>query len=211
MYLAAIGDIHGNLPALEAVLAAIDDAGIQTIVSTGDAVVGYQWPNEVVELLRNRNIPSVQGELDRRVVHFLRKQETLRQKLSDDEFEALHQTHATLHSHNLEFLRSLPRRRMLHVEGIDICVCHGTPTSQSETLDEEDPPGKFRRVRELTNAQIVVSGATHQPLSRTVDATLFVNPGAVGVAPAGARIATYAIVDTETDPWEARIREQAYS
>jgi len=210
MYLAAIGDIHGNLPALEAVLAAIDDAGIQTIVSTGDAVVGHPWPNEVIELIRNRAIPSVQGELDRRVVHFLRKQETLRRKLSNNEFEALRQTHATLQSCNLEFLRILPRHRMLHVEGVDICVCHGTPTSQSDTLEKEDPPGKFRRVRELTNAQIVISGATHQPFSRTVDATLFVNPGAVGVSPAGVRIATYAIVDTETDPWEARIQEQAY-
>ncbi|HUW62083.1 MAG TPA: metallophosphoesterase family protein [Candidatus Bathyarchaeia archaeon] len=210
MYMAAIGDIHGNLPALDAVFATIDDAGIQTIVNTGDLVVGHPWANEVVDLVRSRNIPTVQGDLDRRVVHFLRKQETLRRKLSEDGFEALRQTHATLHSHNLEFLRSLPRHRMLHVEGIDLCVCHGTPTSQSETLDEEDPPGKFRRVRELTNAQIVISGATHQPFSRTVDGTLFVNPGAVGVAPAGARMATYVIVDTETDPWETRIQELPY-
>jgi putative phosphoesterase len=210
MYLAAIGDIHGNLPALEVVLAAIDDAGIQTIINTGDSVVGHPWPNEVIELLRGRNIPSVQGDLDRRVVHFLRKQETLRRKLTEDEFEALRQTHAAIHSQNLEFLRSLPRHRMLHVEGIDLCVCHGTPTSQSDTLDEQDPPGKFQRVRELTNAHIVVSGATHRPFSRTIDATLFVNPGAVGVAPAGARMAAYAIVDTETEPWEAHIQELPY-
>lgn len=210
MYLAAIGDIHGNLPALEAVVAAIDDAGIQTIVNTGDAVVGHPWPNEVIALLRSRNIPSVQGELDRRVVHFLRKQETLRRKLSQDEFDALTKTFAAIQSNNLEFLRNLPRHRMLHVEGIDICVCHGTPTSQSDTLGEEDQPGKFRRVREMTNAHIVISGATHRPFSRTVDATLFVNPGAVGVATAGARTAVYAIVDTETEPWEARIQELSY-
>ncbi|MCX5771072.1 MAG: metallophosphoesterase family protein [Candidatus Hydrogenedentes bacterium] len=210
MYLAAIGDIHGNLPALEAVLAAIDEQGIQTVVNAGDLVVGHPWPNEVIDLTRNRNIPSVQGELDRRVVHFLRKQETLRRKLSEDEFEALRQTHVAIQSYNLEFLRSLPRRRMLHVEGIDICVCHGTPTSQSDTLDEEDPPGKFRRARELTNAQIVISGATHRPFSRTVDGTLFVNPGSAGMSPGVARVATYAIVDTETDPWEARIQELDY-
>jgi putative phosphoesterase len=210
MYMAAIGDIHGNLPAFQAVLAAIDDEGIQTIVNTGDAVAGHPWPNEVIDLLRNRNIPSVQGETDRRVVHFLRKQETLRRKLSEDEFDALRQTHAALHSHNLEFLRSLPRHRMLRVEDIDLCVCHGTPGSQSETLDEEDPPGRFQRVRELTNARIVISGATHEPFSRTVDATLFVNPGAVGVAPSGARIARYARIDTETEPWEAHIQEVLY-
>lgn len=210
MYLAAIGDIHGNLPALEAVLAAIDEQGIQTVVNAGDLVVGHPWPNEVIDLTRNRNIPSVQGELDRRVVHFLRKQETLRRKLSEDEFEALRRTHVAIQSYNLEFLRSLPRRRMLHVENIDICVCHGTPTSQSDTLDEEDPPGKFRRARELTNAQIVISGATHRPFSRTVDGTLFVNPGSAGMSRGVARVATYAIVDTETDPWEARIQELDY-
>lgn len=210
MYLAAIGDIHGNLPAFEAVLGAIDDEGIQTIVNTGDAVVGHPWPNDIIDLLRNRKIPSVQGDLDRRVVHFLRKQETLRQKLSKDEFNSLKETYAAIDSENLEFLRRLPRYRMLQVEGIDICVCHGTPTSQSETLEEEDPPGKFQRVREFTNAQIVVSGATHRPFSRIVDGTLFVNPGAVGVAPAGAKIATYAIIDTETEPWKAHIMEHPY-
>jgi putative phosphoesterase len=210
MYMAAIGDIHGNLPALEAVLSAIDDEGIQTIVNTGDAVAGQPWPNQVIELLRARNIPSVQGELDRRVVHFLSKQDTLRQRLTGEEFDLLEQTFAVIESQNLEFLRRLPRYRMLQVEGVDICVCHGTPTSQSDTLDEEDPAAKFQRVREFTNAQIVVSGSTHRAFSRTVDAALFVNPGAAGIPPPGARTASYAIIDTETDPWQARLLDVVY-
>lgn len=210
MYMAAIGDIHGNLPAFQAVLGEIDEAGIQTIVNTGDAVSGYPWPNEVVDLLRERSIASVQGEHDRRVVYFLRKEQTLRRKLAEAEFEALRQAHEAIHSQNLEFLRNLPRRQDLHVEGIDICVCHGTPTSQADRLEGSLPDWKFRRVRELTNAQLIVCGATHRGFSRTVDGALFVNPGAVGVGRGGARLATYAVIDTETEPWEAHMREVAY-
>jgi len=210
MYLAAIGDIHGNLPAFQAVLADIDNTGIQTIVNTGDTVAGHPWPNEVVELLRERNIPSVQGEHDRRVVHFLRKKQTLRRKLPEPEFETLRHAHEMLHSQNLEFLRGLPRQRALHIEAIDICICHGTPTSQAETLDENAPEAKFKRVRELTNARLIICGATHRPFSRIVDGALFVNPGAVGFGPRGANMATYAVVDTEVEPWETYFKELPY-
>ncbi len=73
MLMAALGDIHGNLPALQAVLDAIDAEGIQTVVNTGDTVVGYPWPDDVIARLRERDVPSAQSESDRTVFRLARK------------------------------------------------------------------------------------------------------------------------------------------
>lgn len=207
MFIAAFGDVHGNLPALGAVLTAIDDAGIQTILNTGDCVGGYPWPNEVIDLLRTRRIPTVQGEMDRRTVHFLRKRETLRRKWSQAEFEAMRETYEALRADNLEFLRELPHQRTFILEGLHLLLCHGMPNSPSGALSEDDSEDRFRRLREAANADIIVCGRTHIPFARMVDATLFVNPGAVGVPTDDARLAHYAIIDTETDPWAAHFHD----
>ena len=208
MILAAVGDIHGNLPALEAVLEAIDEAGIHTIVNTGDCVVGFPWPNEAVDLLRRREILTVQGERDRFAVRFLRKQQTLRKKWSDAEFRALQWTHETARTDTLEYLRSLPRRGYLHLEGLDITVCHGTLASQSEGLHPNDPESRFRRQWEEARSHLVILGRTHIPFQRWLENTLFVNPGSVGMNEDGA--ARYALINTETTPWSVEFREARY-
>ena len=65
MRIALISDIHGNLPALEAVLAAIDsDATIDAIYHLGDLVGYAPWPNEVIGVLRERGIAGVAGNYD---------------------------------------------------------------------------------------------------------------------------------------------------
>ncbi len=208
MILAALGDIHGNLPALEAALEAIDEAGIHTIVNTGDCVVGFPWPNEVVDILRSREILTVQGERDRFAVRFLRKQETLRKKWGASEFRAVQWTHEAARTDTLEYLRSLPRRRHLHLEGLGITVCHGTLTSQSEGLHPDDPESRFQRQWEEARSDVVILGRTHIPFHRWVRGTLFVNPGSAGMNEDGA--ARYALINTETDPWSVEFQEARY-
>ena len=208
MILAAVGDIHGNLPDLEAVLEAIDEAGIHTIVNTGDCVVGFPWPNEAVDLLRRREILTVQGDRDRFAVRFLRKQQTLRKKWGDAEFRAVQWTHETARTDTLEYLRSLPRRGYLHLEGLGITVCHGTLTSQSEGLHPDDPESRFQRQWEEARSHVVILGRTHTPFQRWVGDTLFVNPGSVGINENG--VARYALINTETNPWSVEFREARY-
>jgi len=204
MLIAALGDIHGNLPALEAALGAIDDAGIHVILNTGDAIVGRPWPNEVVEILRERDIPSVQGELDRYAVIFHRKRETFRNKgVTPEVFQQIEETHEVTRSENLEFLRGLPRSLTTSVDGIDIALCHGTLTSQSESLEATDPDAKFARQRETNPVRIIVSGRTHVPFSRMVGDTFFVNPGSIGIPKGKSPKATYAIINTEDEIWTA--------
>lgn len=206
MLCAAMGDIHGHLPALEAVLKDLDELGIQTLVNTGDCLVGGTWPNEVIQLLRERAIPSVQGQGDRNVMRFMRKQKTLVKKLSDGERAAMQWTFENTHGENLEFLRSLPRQLKLTVDSVRIYLCHASPSGPSVTLTEDDPTEKFQRQREIEPVDIIVCGHTHRPFFRWVDGTLFVNPGAVGAHPGEVAKAAYALINTEETPWSVELR-----
>ncbi len=210
MLFAAIGDIHGNFPAFEAVMKHIDGTGIQTVVCTGDAVVGYPWPNEVVQHLRTRRIYAVQGAMDREAARYVRRGSA---QLSDEELAqdaVIAWTHKHCRSDNLEFLKGLPKRRLITLEGLSILLCHGTPSSQSDVLEEETPEQKFQRQREAANTHIIVCGRTHRPFSKWVGDTLFVNPGSVGDLLPEPGIARYAIINTETRPWSVQLPSVRY-
>lgn len=212
MILAAIGDIHGNLPALEAVLGVIDAEGIHTVVNTGDVVVGHGWSNEVIEIIRDRGIPTVQGETDRKALRFMRKREQFRGRLTMEAYKALEECAQTCRSENLEFLRRLPKTLTLEIDGITIAVGHGTLASQARGLTTADPDDTFRRQREMVPADVFVLGRTHEAYARKVDDALFVNPGSVGFGPTGEPgTASFAIVSTEAAPWDAELRTVRYS
>ncbi len=198
MVLAAFGDIHGNWPALEAALAAIDNAGIRTIVCTGDAVAGYPFPNEVVDCLDVRNITTVQGTQDKLTASLVRSGGQTMKRASEDAAKAMRWTYDQLSSANVEYLRALPRTQCITIDGVDLYVCHGAPDAVNRGIGEDTSDDQFNRYRESARADIVISGNTHQPFHRQFEDTLFVNPGSVGCDERGA---VYAVVSTEAVPW----------
>lgn len=202
MILAALGDIHGNWPALQSVLAAIDSEGIQTIVNTGDCVVGHPWSNPVVECLRERNIPTACGENDRLAARFLRRRRSLQKRLPPKDFAAIEEAFEQCSSENLEYLRALPVFQNLTVDGLTIAVCHGLLSGAKDALRQDDPLHKYQRQRELLPADIMVMGRTHQGFSKPLEGTLFVNPGSVGAEPGKA---SYTLISTEVEPWTAEL------
>jgi predicted phosphodiesterase len=206
MLMAAIGRIYGNLPALDAVLGAIDQAGIQTVVHTGDCVVGHPWPNEVLDRLCERGIPGVQGDTDRWAARCLRKKGTLQRQLGADMFAAVERTFAALRSENIERLLDLPPSFTFRIDGVDVCISSGAPGRRAEALRAADDFAKFRRIRESTGAGVAVCGGPHGSFSRLVDDALFVNPGGVGAHGE----ASYALIDAEEEPWRAEIVSVEY-
>ncbi|MBN2309420.1 MAG: metallophosphoesterase family protein [Candidatus Hydrogenedentes bacterium] len=210
MIMAVFGDVRGNWPALDAVLGAVDEAGIHTLVNTGDIAVGCPWPNEAIACVRGRAIPSVQGVYDRAVVRFVRKTDSLRKRFSPAEFTAIQWAYANTRSEHVEFLRSLPKRQIVTVDGIPVFLCHGSPASPFDALREDSDVTRFRRAREQANTGIIVCGHSHRAFVRTVDGALFVNPGSVGVPAGREPRAHYAIIDTEHEPWSAEIRYAEY-
>ncbi len=208
MILGAIGDIRGNLPAIRSVLQIISDEGVQTLVNTGDIAVGCRWENEVIELLQHSDITSVQGGLDRMLARFLRKSPSLRDRLPEDDFTALQQAYRRCSSPAIEYLGSLPSRAKLAVDGVVVEVCHGSLTRQADGLTLGVDEALLQRQRELTAARIIVCGQGEGAFVRRVDDTLFVHPGSVGMASDGR--AHFAVISTETEPWDARLRSVEY-
>jgi putative phosphoesterase len=206
MIFAAISDIHGHWPALVAVLDAIDQEGIHTIVSAGDCVAGHPWPNEVINCVRQRDILTAQGEWDFRVAKFLRKEKTLRAHMNAQEFEALKNTFDVCSVENIEYLRALRRVRTIEIDDIRIVVCHGTLTSHSDRLKNDEGDMRYARQREIDPAHIIVTGGTHVPHQRWVNGTLFVNPGSLGGTEPGEALGSYAVISTEEEPWSVDFR-----
>jgi len=208
MLFAILSDIRGDLPALEAALAAIDDDGIQLILNLGNCAAGHPRSNDVVNLLWQREIPSVQGELDRAIVQYERKKGA-GLRFTPEQVVPIREAYDRLSCENVEWLRSLPRRLETTAEGLRIVAFHGAPTGVSQVLGPGDSPERFRRVRELNQADIVAYGGLSEPFGCLVDGCLFVCPGEMSSGPGG-RTARYAVVDTEGSPWQANFRSVEY-
>jgi predicted phosphodiesterase len=201
MFMAAIGEIRGNLRALDAVLADIDERGIQTVVNTGNCVVGGAHPNEVVDRLRARKIPSAQGLMDRYATQFQRRQKAFLKNVPEA-YDALERAYGLLRGDTLEYVADLPRMKTFTAEGIEIAYCHGSPSGQDDYLRETDDEHLFLRQRERTNTPIIICGGPYGPFARWAGGTLFVHPGAVD-----APRPSYALIDTEEDPWQVTFPE----
>ncbi|MFP6582507.1 MAG: metallophosphoesterase family protein [Candidatus Hydrogenedentota bacterium] len=205
MIIAAMGDIHGNAKALDAVLDDIDSFGILTILHTGDCVCGHDGNTEVLATLQERNVPGALGEWDHRLLRIVRKRKTLSNKLSEQDFAMLDAAYRQCSSSQMEYLDNLVRLYTQTLDGISIALCHGTLSSFRNSMSADNDDNVYLRQRELVPARIIINGRTHVAHSRTLGDTLFVNPGSVGMNEDGK--ARYAIISTESAKWDVDFRE----
>jgi len=114
-----LADIHANLPALEAVLALLDQRGISQILVLGD-MVGYgPFPEECVALLRERQAICIRGNHD----HFIAHHGIGKVPMSQSATQAANWTMARLHAETLEWLSELP----LKIDFPNVLAVHGSP------------------------------------------------------------------------------------
>jgi putative phosphoesterase len=182
MRVAIFSDIHGNLPALEAVLADIAAQKPDLVYCLGD-LVGYgASPNEVTERIRTRRIPTVMGNYDDGV-GFERDEcgcayrDPVDRELGD---RSLAWTKAHTSAENKAFLRTLHNEIRFEADGRRVLLVHGSPRKLNEYLFEDRPLSSFQRLAASSNADVIVFGHTHKPYAKTVDGVLFVNDGSVG-------------------------------
>ncbi len=176
---AVLSDIHGVLPALDAVLAqpAVRDA--ELIVVTGDHASGPQ-PGAVLDRLLELGdrVVLVRGNADRELVALRRGDEIL---IPD---EVTPWAAAQLSEPHLALLSALPHPVVTDVDGFGpVLFCHGTPRDDGEVVLVDSPMPRWREaLLEVPDAVgTVVCGHTHMPFLRTIDGRLVVNPGSVGM------------------------------
>ena len=194
---AVFSDVHGNLPALEAILADIERRGVARTLCLGD-LVGYgPSPNEVALLVRDAGIPTLMGNYDQGIgfetgdcgcVYKTDEQRAegavsldWTQRVASDEVKA--------------YLRTLEDHFTLQTPGGDILAVHGSPRRINEYLFEDRPASAMERMAHEYPYPAILFGHTHVPYARRVGDTVFANVGSGGRPKDGDWRVCYALVD----------------
>lgn len=197
MTIALLGDVHANLPALEAVLAHARAHGAAAIWNIGDFLGYGAFPNEVVQRLRQAGAVSILGNYDLKVLNFKDKQKGWRRSKRPEKYLAFQWAHDRLSKENRRYLRSLPQEVRLMVAGRRILLTHGSPDSNEEHLLPETPEKRLQELAGRAQAEIVIFGHSHRAFVRTVAGTLFINTGSVGRPDDGDPRACYALLEID--------------
>ena len=203
MRVALIGDIHANLPALEAVLAHVAEHDVARVWNTGDFVGYGPFPNEVVRLFRvgqrleEKDTLSIVGNYDLKVLDFKHKKTKWREKKHPQKYLAFQWTYETLTKKNRKYLRFLSQEIRVKVKGHRVLLTHGSPVSDSEHLTPDTPEKRLCKLTRAAEADLVICGHSHQAFARQVEGVWFINPGSVGRPDDGDPRASYAILDVK--------------
>jgi predicted phosphodiesterase len=214
---AALYDIHGNVPALDAVLVEVRRAGVTRIVAGGDVVLG-PMPRETLDRLLALDIPVsfIQGNCEREMLALERGAEsTLPEHVQANMRWVAQQLGAEL----LEIIARWPATHSASVPGQGtLLFCHATPRNDSEIFTEATAESRLRPVFAGVLAETVVCGHTHMQFDRRIGSTRVVNSGSVGM-PFGRSGADWLLIDHELllrhgaydlDAAAERVRESGY-
>lgn len=218
MRIGVVSDIHGNLFALNAVVADMRHHDVTRVVNLGDSLSGPVLPRETAEFLMAQPWLHLAGNHERQI---------LEASESSSEYNSDVHARARLSAEQLEWIDTL--RPVCEPEP-SLLFCHGSPRSDLEDLLETASPDGFGlatpdEIKErlgATEARLVLCGHTHLPRSVRIGQTLIVNPGSVGlqaysarhpaphVVETGSVDAHYAIVERTGDQWRAELISVPY-
>jgi putative phosphoesterase len=218
MRIAVVSDIHGNLPALEAVVEDFKRAGVDRVVNLGDSLSGPLLPLETARYLMATDWLHLAGNHERQVLTLPPEQTGLSDAYARSQ----------LGEPELEWMRA---QRPVHRLNAEVLLCHGSPESDVMHLLITPVPGGFRpatadeveaRLGEV-KAQLICCGHSHVPGAvRSRAGQLVVNPGSVGLQaydddhPFAYRVqngspdARYAILEERNGRWSAQLRSVPY-
>ena len=211
MRVAALADVHGNAPALEAVLAEVEREAPDLIVFCGDLTWG-PLPEETVALLRSLNAQFVRGNAERELLALfdeLPAEATERQRFLVERHDEAARA----------FVAEFRDHVVVEIDGVGPTrFCHGSPRSDEELVTEATPPERARELLAGVEERAVVTAHTHVSYERRIDGTLLLNPGSVGLPYEGRPGAYWALLgpgvehrrtDYDLDEAEPRIRSGA--
>ncbi len=200
MKITLLADIHGNLPALQAVLRhAEGQLATGTILNLGDSVGYGPNPEEVVRWTRSAHVINILGNYDQKVLSKKHRKEGWARVKNRDKRAMFTWTYQALSKKSRKFLKKMPLQHELVIEGHRIVMTHGSPASINEHLHPDTPDARFKELAAMSNAEIILCGHSHQAFLRRVGDVMFINPGTVGRPDDGDPRASYAILDISED------------
>ena len=181
MRIAALYDIHGNLPALEAVLADVRAANADQIVVGGDVLPG-PMPRETVDYLAGLDLPVrfIRGNGDRVVLAQMRGLEPL--EVPEQFREDIRWNAQQLTAAHESVMTSWPATLRLEIAGLgDVLFCHATPRNDTDIFTRLTPEDRLLPIFREAGVPVVVCGHTHMQFDRMIGGIRVVNAGSVGM------------------------------
>ena len=178
MRAAVLADIHGNLPALDAVLAEVDAAGVDAVVLLGDIALG-PMPAQTLDRLAALGDRAVwvHGNCEREMVTAFDGGEVPGPFGADAAASA-----ALIGRAHRDLIGGLPLTATLDIDGLGpVLFCHASPRRDDEMVLVDSPPERWAAVLDGVDAGVVVCGHTHMPFDRLAAGRRVVNPGSVGM------------------------------
>lgn len=213
MKIALFSDIHANLPALEAFFRSVEEQKPDAIYCLGD-LVGYNiWPNEVINEIRKRGIPTIAGNYDQGMglmsddcgCAYKTEPEKDMGKIS------ISYTNSILKPDERRYLRTLPSHIkvefQLNHDKLNLLLVHGSPRRINEYLFEDREEKSLLRIMEESDADIMCFGHTHKPYHRVLPTVISenthyrhaINIGSVGKPKDGTSKGCYVILNINHD------------
>ncbi len=198
--LAVVSDIHGVLPALEAVRKAIKKEKPDVTLVAGDVAMNGPDPGGTIDALRAMEAEGaiiVQGNTDVAVAdgdYAAAFPWLLEAGVPDAQRLAIEWAHDALDDDQLAWLRRLPAERRIRIGETLVLLTHGSPGSQTQGFDRDlDPTAVLERIAR-TDARVICCGHTHLPEVRDLGWKVIVNDGSAGYVFDGDPTASWALV-----------------
>lgn len=184
--LAFLSDIHGNLPALDAVLGALKNSSVAGIFVAGDLLFGGDQPLEVWMRLQEIGAHCIAGTSDRAITLLNPARMRPRDDAERARLERFSRTREALGDVILERVKRLPEAMRLTVPGGDEwLMVHGSPRDPDTVISHDLSTDEIEVLVDNDPADVVVCGGGHVPFAHKLDETLIVGVGSVGEAPEG--------------------------
>ena len=196
MKILVISDIHGNMKALETAMEIPHDE----VICLGDLVDYGPSPREVIDFMMENNIPVIKGNHDNAVATGID---------CGCSYEIKHLSIATrdytknqLDDRQMDFLKNLPVKIEKEHRGGKVLFTHGSPRSFYEYIKPQTPDAEIQEMLEGVEADLLVVGHSHIPMTRNVGNITIVNPGSAGQPRDGIPRASCAVLDTDSMEFE---------
>ncbi|NJN81283.1 MAG: metallophosphoesterase family protein [Caldilineaceae bacterium] len=208
MRIAILADIHGNLPALEAVVADLQTQAPDLVYLAGDQINRCPWNNEVMDLIDAWQWPAIYGNHEWIVAH-LGTEKT--QFAGRDRFPSLWWTRENLSPNHLATVCALPAERRLDLDdGPAIRLLHGVRGDPFVGMLPEAADAVLAAYLEPMEESVVISAHTHRPLARRVGRWQLFNPGSVGMPYNGDPRGQYMLLQSSAQGWQPIFRQVDY-
>jgi len=211
MKIAFISDIHANIFALKKVLKDIKTQNVDKTICLGDLVGYAPYPNEVINLIREKDIFTIQGNYDESTGEELMacgcdydtKEET------ENANKSLFWTQDEVNEKNKKWLTNLPKEKKIEIEGWNLYLVHGSPRKNNEYLYANSK--EVKEIAKKFDFDLLLSGHIHLPYFKVINGKYVVNAGSAGKPKHGNPRATYVILDIKKDSIDFRSREVEYN